>query len=108
MRVSDLERSPVAGGKQRRLAVRSAVPDRTDRVDHVPRAQPVSAGKLRVAGRAAAERAALLEQPRAGCTMDRAVDATASEQRLVRRIHDRIDIERRDVGDDRLQVRGHR
>src|SRR5215212_6494804 len=57
----ELDRAAVAGGEQLGLALFSSVPDGTDGVNHVLHRQAAGAGDLRVAGLAAAERAALLE-----------------------------------------------
>jgi hypothetical protein len=37
--------------------------------------------------------------------MDRAIDAATAEQRAIRGVDDRVDAERRDVGDDDFQPR---
>ena len=100
MRGREIERGAIAGGEQRILVRSAALPHRADRVDDVLRRQPVAARDLRRAGLAAAERAAFGEQLRPGRAMDRAVDAAAAEQRAVRGVHDRVDGERRDVGDE--------
>src|ERR671933_34153 len=55
-----------------------------DELDRLPRR------RLRVPGRAAAVLAALREDLGAAGPMDRAVDAAAAEQRLVRRVDDRV------------------
>ena len=99
------ERGAVAGGEQLLLALAAAAPDRPDRVDHVPGRKPIAAGDLGGAGGAAAERAALGDQFRAGGAMDGAVDAAAAEQRRVGRIDDGVDVERRDVGDADFEPR---
>src|SRR5919202_663930 len=87
----DLERAAMARGQQVRLVLPAAVPDGADRVDHVPGRQPPTRSRLRITGRATAELAALGRDLRAARAMDRAVDAAASEQRLVRRVDDRVD-----------------
>ena len=86
----ELDRPPVAGRQQLRLALAAAVPDRPDGVDDVVDGQPPGAGDLRVARVAAAEPAALLEQLRPGRAVDRAVDAAAPEQARVRGVDDRV------------------
>src|SRR5262249_46684257 len=80
------------------LAALAAAIDRADRVDHEARLEPVAARQLRIAGLAAAERAALREQLLAGRAVDRAVDPTAAQQAGVRRVDDRVDVEGGDVG----------
>ena len=37
--------------------------------------------------------------------MDCTIDAATPEQRRIRRVHDRVNVERRDVGDDDFQPR---
>ena len=92
----------MARGEKLVLALSAAAPDRPDGVDHVPRRQVARRRRLRVAGRAAAEAAALLEDRRAAGTVDRAVDAAAAEQRLVGGVDDRVDLLLRDVALDEL------
>src|SRR6476659_7042802 len=82
------QRAAMAGGEQLRLVTRAAAPDRADGVNDPLRVQLSCAGRLRVAGLAAAEQTGLLEQGRAGCAVDRPVDATATKQRRVRGIDD--------------------
>ena len=64
----------------------------------------MAARDLGVTGLAAAKRAAFGEQSLTGGAMDRAVDPAAAEKRGVRRVDDGIDLERRDVGDDDLEL----
>jgi len=80
----------------------AALPDRADRVDHVPGRQPVAGGRLRLARTAAAEPTALLEQLGTGGAVNRAVDAAAAEQRAVGSVDDRVDILLCDVSERRL------
>src|SRR5579872_4202032 len=79
------------------------MPDRTDGVDHMARRQSIALRDLGTPRGAAAERAALCEQFWAGAAVDCAVDPSAAEQRAVRGIDDRVNIERRDVGDHDLE-----
>ena len=74
-------------------------------MNDMPRLEPISAGEARLAGRAAADRAALFKQFWTGPPMDRTIDAAAAEKRLVGCIDDRVDIECRDVGPDDLKDR---
>ena len=62
-------------------------------MDHVLRGQAVAERDLGVAGGAAAERAAFAQQLRPGGAVDRAVDPAAAEQRVVRGVDDRVDLE---------------
>ena len=98
MRGGKIERRAIAGRQQLLLALAAAAPHRPDRVDHMLGRQPIAARDLGAAGLAAAERPAFGEQFRSGGAMDGAVDAAAAEQRAVRRIDDRIERKRRDVG----------
>jgi len=83
VRERELQALPVTGGEELRLTARPAVPDGADGVDHVFRRQAIAAGDLRVAGRAAAERAALAQQLRARRAMDGAVDPPPPPSRVV-------------------------
>ena len=67
--------------------------------------QPIAFGDSGVAGGAAAERLAFGQQLGAGGAMDRAVYATAAQQRIVRCVDDGIDLKGRDVGDDDVVTR---
>ena len=60
----DLERAAVGRGEELRLPRLSPAPDRPDGVDHVSCRQRARAGRLRIAGRAAAEPGALVERSR--------------------------------------------
>src|SRR5581483_7343496 len=81
-------------GEQLVLVVPAAAPDGADGVDDVPRRQPAGGRRLRVAGVATAELAALGEDRGPAGTMDRAADA---EQRAVRGVDDRVGRVLRDV-----------
>jgi len=72
------------------FALAAAMPDRADGMNHMPRRQPISLGDLGVAGLAAMERAALGQKLRPGRAMDRAIDATTSEQGRVRGVDDGV------------------
>src|SRR5262245_10232778 len=98
-----IEGGTVTARQQGLFVLATAGPYRSDRVDDVPGFQPVPARDLGRAGVAAAEGAAFFQQLRPGGAMDRAVDAATAEQGAVRRIHDRIDIKRGDVGDNDLE-----
>ena len=69
-------------------------------MDDVARRKPVSSCDPRLAGRAAADPATLLQKLRPGGTVDCSVDTASAEQALVRSVDDRIERKRRDVGDD--------
>jgi hypothetical protein len=55
---------------------------------------------FRFAGFTAAERTAFREQFRSSGAMDRAVDSAAAEKRRVRRVHNRVNLELRDIPAD--------
>lgn len=105
MIIGELQGAGVAGGERGVLAVAAIVPDRADRVDHMARRQPVTAGDLGIAGVATAERAAFGKQFGAGSAMDGAVDTAAAEQGCIGGVDDRVDGERGDVGNDDLTGR---
>src|SRR5687767_5931377 len=96
----NFERASIARREQRRFVVDATAPDRPDGVDHVSRGQSVTAGDLRIPGPATAEAAAFLQQTGSRRAMDRAVHAAPAEQRLVRGVDDRVDVERGDISDD--------
>src|SRR5438874_13365268 len=88
----DLEAPPIRARELRRLAVPAVAMDRPYGVDHPARAEPTAARDLRVAGGAAAERLALLQDRRPAGAVDRAVDAATTEKRRVRRVDDRVGV----------------
>jgi len=103
MRRGQLERAPVTGFEQGRFTGTATLPHRADRMDHVPRRQPMASRHFRIAGRATAKRAAFGEQFRSGGAMDRAVHPATAQQRLVRGIDDCVHGESRDVRVERAQ-----
>jgi hypothetical protein len=50
---------------------------------------------------------AFREQFRARRPVDCAVNAAAAKERGIRRVHDRIDLEGRDVGEEKIDPRSH-
>src|SRR5262249_19840239 len=72
-------------------------------VDHVARRQTISGCDLRFACRAAAESTAFGEQVWPGSPMNCAIDTASAQERRIRRVHDRIHMELRDVADDDLE-----
>ena len=88
---------PVAGGELLPLTALTAVPHRADGVDNVAARQAVSAGDLGLAGSAAAQRPALLEQLRSRRTVDAAIHAASTQQRLIRRVDDSVHAHFRDI-----------
>src|SRR6202030_4316104 len=92
--------------KQLAFALTAAVPDRTDGVNDVLGRQPMTPCDLGSTGRAAAERSAFDKQFRSRGAMDRTIDATAAEQRLIGGIDDGVDRKRGDIGNADLKSRG--
>ena len=80
----------VAAGKQFIFSRLAAVPDRAGRMDDIAAGETISLCRLGFSRSAAAEGAALCEQFRAGCTVDRAVHTAAAQQGGVGRIDYRI------------------
>jgi hypothetical protein len=105
MGLPELDRARVAGHQRLVLALASAMPHRTDGMNHMPRRQTVTPGDFGVAGLAAMERTAFGQQFGPGPAMDRAIDATTAEQRRVRSVDDSVNAQGRDVGDDDFQPR---
>src|SRR5262245_56620963 len=75
------------------------MPDRPDAVDDAARGQAARGGRLGVAGLAAAEASALVEDGGPARAVDRPVDAAAAEQRRVGRVHDCVHFLLGDVTD---------
>jgi hypothetical protein len=103
--LTEFEGTAIAGGEQLVLAIGPAMPDRADGMDHMPGRQPVPSRDLGVAGRAAVERAAFLEQFRAGAAMDRTIDAAPTEQGRIRCVDDSVNAQGGDVGNYDFQPR---
>ena len=74
-------------------------------MDDMARRQAVAQGDPGVAGGAAAQLTAFGQQFGTGGAMNRAIDATAAQQRNIRRVDDGVDSERRDIGDGDLEPR---
>jgi hypothetical protein len=72
-------------------------------MDDMARFQPIALGDLGFAGPAAVQCAAFGEQFGTGGAMDGTIDAATAQQRFIRGIDDRIDIEPRDVAYDNLE-----
>ena len=105
MALAEPDRAGVAGRQRLILELAAAVPHRTDGVNHMPCRQTITLGDFGVPGLAAVERTAFGKQPGPGRAMDRAIDATATEQRGMRSVDDGVDAQCRDVGDDDFQKR---
>jgi hypothetical protein len=83
----------------------AAPPDGADRMNDLPRQEPVAPGDPGITGHAPVERPALREQLRARRAMDRAVNTTTAEQRFIRCVDDRIDAQRRYIRNDDFESR---
>ena len=71
--------------------------NRSDGMDHIFCFQVITSGDLRLTGLTAVQLSALFEQSGTGCTVDRSVNAASAEQRIVRGIDDRINMQLCDV-----------
>ena len=100
------QRVAVAGGEPLGFAVPPAVPDRADGVNDPLRRQveagrdPHLPGRAPHAGGDLGDRPAGRRQPRPGGAVDRPVHPAAPQHPFVRRVHDGIDRQRRDVAAD--------
>lgn len=96
-------------GRQKSVFIRlSAAPDRTNGVDDVFAIEIVTLGEFGVAGLAAAEAAALLEQAGAGGAMNGAIYAASAEKGTVGGIDDGVDVLFGDVALNDKDFTGHR
>src|SRR3954453_2368821 len=95
----------IARGEQIALAVMTALPDRSNRMDHMPRRQTVALGDFGVSGGAAVELTAYGQQFRPSSSMDRAVDTATAQQRRVGRVDDGVNAQCSNVGNDNFQAR---
>ena len=102
-RLTQFDRAAIAGRERFIFAALAPTPDRSNGMNHMPRGQPVAAGDLGIAGRAAAELAAFRQQLGAGGTMNGAVNAAPAEQRRIGGVHYGINAQGRNVGDNDLQ-----
>ncbi len=103
--LAKLTGAPITGRQRFIFALVFAMPDRTHGMNHMPRRQPITPGDFGVAGCAAMEGAAFRQQFGPGRTMDRAIHATAAEQRRIRRVDDGVNAKCRDIGDGNFQPR---
>src|SRR5207244_2376641 len=96
----NLQRIPVAICQGLRLAMCPAMPDRSDGVNDESSGQTIAASDFRFTGFTAAKCTAFRKQLRSRGAMNRAIDSSAAEKRRVRRVHNRIDLELRDIAAD--------
>ena len=97
-----LQRIAVAICQRPRFVVFPATPDRSDCVNHEASGQTISTRDFSFTGTTTAQRTAFGEQFRACGMVNRAIDAATAEERCIRRVHDRINIEFSDVAADDL------
>ena len=90
MAVGQFDGAAIARRQRVIFALAAAVPDRADGMNHMPRRQSISRSDFGVAGLAAMQGAAFGEKPGPGRAMDRAIDATAAEQRGVGGVDDGV------------------
>ena len=74
-------------------------------MNHVPCRQPITLGDLGIAGLAAIQRPAFVQQLGAGDIVYRTIDAAPAKQRRVGRVDDGINAQRRDVVNDDFEPR---
>ena len=79
------------------LAALTAVPHRADGVDHIFARQAVRARDLGLAGPAASQRPALLEQLRSRRAVDSAIHAATAQKRFICRVDDSVNLHFRNV-----------
>ena len=79
-RLAQLDGSAIARCQRLVLALASAAPDGSDRMNHMLCRQPISRSDFGIAGRAAIQLAAFGEKLRAGGAMDHPIHPTATEQ----------------------------
>ena len=75
-------------------------PDRSDGVDDESSGQTIATSDFRFTGFTAAKRTAFRKQLRSSGAMNRSVDSAAADKRRVRRVHNGIDLELRDIAAD--------
>lgn len=83
------------------------MPNRSNSVDHMLGRQVITSGDLRISGFTAFQGAAFHEKLGTRRTMNRTINATAAEQRVVRRVNDCIDREGGDVTLENLDSFAH-
>src|ERR1700733_12727286 len=93
----------VAGGEILIFSPRPAMPNRTDRVDHIFGRQPKTRRQLGFAGWAALELAAGLQKLRSGGAMDSAVNSAAAQKRAIGGIDDGVQCQAGDIADEDIE-----
>jgi hypothetical protein len=90
MGLAEFDRTGVARGQRLIFAPATAVPNRADGVDDMPRRQPMAGRDFGVTGLATIEGSAFGQEFGAGSAVNRAIDATAAEQRRVGGVDDSV------------------
>jgi hypothetical protein len=88
--LTEFDRAGVARGQCLIFAPITAVPNRADGVDDMPRRQPMAGRDLGVTGLAAIEGTAFGQEFGAGRTVNRAINAAAAEQARVGGVDDGV------------------
>src|SRR5882724_9964484 len=88
----NLQRISVAICQGLRLAMCSAMPDRSDGVDDESSGQTIATSDFRFAGFTAAKCTAFPAQFGSSGAMNRSVDSAAAEKRRIRRVHNRVNL----------------
>jgi hypothetical protein len=83
----------------------SSSPNRADCVNDKTRRQTKSASDFRFTGSTTPKGPAFCKQLSSSGAMNRAIDSATAEERRVRRVYDRIDIEFRDIALNDLDLR---
>jgi hypothetical protein len=104
MKLGDFERAAIAGREQSILVSAAAAPDRPHRMDHMSRPELEARRDLGFAGWATIQRQAGLEKLGAGGPVDGAINAAAAGKARIGGVDDRIDAERRNVGDEDFET----
>jgi hypothetical protein len=103
----ELNAASIARRQQHRFALTAAVPYRSNRVNDMPSRKTISLRHFRIAGPAAADTTAFSQQLGARYPMDCAADPAAGKERLVCRVDNRANAQRRDIGLNRAEGCGH-
>lgn len=102
-----LDGIPIAGRQQFRLAVGSAAPDGPHRVNDVLCREAIALGALGLAGLAAAQESAFMEQLRPCSAVDGAIDTAAAQKRGIGGIDDGVHLQQGDIGLKASELCGH-
>jgi hypothetical protein len=104
---SQLKTSDVARGQSLGFTTLPALPNWAYGVNDPTCLEAIGARNSSLSGLASAQSAAFFLEIGAGCVVNRAINATPAEKRAIRGIYNRIDVQGRDVGTDRVDSTGH-